>query len=70
MPVATIVENLAAGAGLDDVLILYEGLDRKRVQAVIEFAGLRLDRTGSSAEARHDQPVPTSGLPGTLTSTP
>jgi len=43
MPVATIFENLAAGAGLDDVLTWYEGLDRKQVRAVIEFAARSLD---------------------------
>lgn len=40
MPVATIFENLEAGASVDDVLTWYEGLDRKQVQAVIEFAAL------------------------------
>lgn len=44
MPVATIFENLAAGAGLDDVLTWYEGLDRKQVEAVMEFAARNLDR--------------------------
>ncbi len=43
MPVATIFENLEAGASLDDVLNWYEGLDRKQVQAVIEFAARSLD---------------------------
>ena len=43
MPVATIFENLEAGASLDDVLAWYEGLDRKQVQAVIEFAARSLD---------------------------
>jgi uncharacterized protein (DUF433 family) len=43
MPVATIFENLEAGASLDDLLIWYEGLDRKQVQAVIEFAARSLD---------------------------
>ena len=43
MPVATIFENLEAGAGLDDVMSWYEGLDRKQVQAVIEFAARSLD---------------------------
>jgi uncharacterized protein (DUF433 family) len=43
MPVATIFENLEAGASLDDVLTWYEGLDRKQVQAVIEFAARSLD---------------------------
>jgi uncharacterized protein (DUF433 family) len=43
MPVATIFENLEAGASLDDVLAWYEGLDRKQVQSVIEFAARSLD---------------------------
>ena len=43
MPVATIFENLEAGASLEDVLKWYEGLDRKQVQAVIEFAARSLD---------------------------
>ena len=43
MPVATIFENLEAGASLDEVLTWYEGLDRKQVQAVIEFAARSLD---------------------------
>ena len=47
MPVATIFENLEAGASLDDVLAWYDGLDRKQVQAVIEFAARSLDLTAS-----------------------
>lgn len=43
MPVATIFENLEAGASLDELLKWYEGLDRKQVQAVIEFAARSLD---------------------------
>jgi uncharacterized protein (DUF433 family) len=43
MPVATIFENLEAGASLDDLLSWYDGLDRKQVQAVIEFAARSLD---------------------------
>ena len=43
MPVATIFENLEAGASLDDLMSWYEGLDRKQVQAVIEFAARSLD---------------------------
>ena len=35
MPVATIFENIEAGASLDDVLAWYEGLDRKQIQAVL-----------------------------------
>ena len=47
MPVATIFENLEAGASIDDVLAWYEGLDRKQVQAVIEFAARSLDLTAT-----------------------
>ena len=43
MPAATIFENLQAGASIDDVLAWYDGLDRKQVQAVIEFAARSLD---------------------------
>ena len=38
MPVATIFQNLEAGANIDDVLEWYDGLDREQVKAVIEFA--------------------------------
>jgi uncharacterized protein (DUF433 family) len=48
MPVATIFENLEAGASLDDLLSWYDGLDRKQVQAVIEFAARSLDLTTSA----------------------
>ena len=47
MPVATIFENLEAGASIDDVLTWYEGIDRKQVQAVIEFAARSLDLTAT-----------------------
>ena len=46
MPVATIFENLEAGANIDDILAWYDGLDRDQVKAVIEFA-----------ERSHDAPV-------------
>lgn len=38
MPVATIFENLEAGASLDDILEWFDGLDREQVRAVIDFA--------------------------------
>ena len=47
MPVATIFENIESGASLDDVLAWYEGLDRKQIQAVIEFAARSLDLTAT-----------------------
>jgi len=43
MPVATIFENLEAGANIDNILEWYDGLDRDQVKAVIEFAARSLD---------------------------
>ena len=43
MPVATIFENLEAGANIDYILAWYDGLDRDQVKAVIEFAARSLD---------------------------
>ena len=43
MPVATIFQNLEAGANLDDILEWYDGLDRAQVRAVIDFAVRSLD---------------------------
>lgn len=43
MPVATIFENLAAGANIDDIVEWFDGLDRKQVRAVIDFAARSLD---------------------------
>jgi uncharacterized protein (DUF433 family) len=48
MPIATIIENLAAGADLEDVL-WYEGLGRTQVQEVISFAARSLDSAGTEA---------------------
>lgn len=45
MPVATIFENLEAGANIDDILTWYDGLNRDHVKAVIEFAARSLDRS-------------------------
>jgi uncharacterized protein (DUF433 family) len=38
MPVATIFENLAAGANIDDILEWFDGLRREQVEAIIDFA--------------------------------
>jgi uncharacterized protein (DUF433 family) len=43
MPVATIFENVEAGANLDDIINWYDGLDRDQVKAVIDFAVRSLD---------------------------
>lgn len=38
MPVSAILENLGAGAGIDDIVEWFDGLDREQVKAAIEFA--------------------------------
>jgi uncharacterized protein (DUF433 family) len=38
MPVATIFENLEAGANIDDILEWFDGINREQVVAVIDFA--------------------------------
>ena len=38
MPVATIFENLEAGANIDDIMEWFDGLKREQVVAVIDFA--------------------------------
>jgi uncharacterized protein (DUF433 family) len=43
MPVATVFENLGAGANIDDILEWFDGLDREQVKAVIDFAARSLD---------------------------
>ena len=43
MPVATIFQNLEAGASLDDILCWFDGLDREQVKAVIDFAARSLE---------------------------
>ena len=43
MPVATIFENIEAGANIDDSMEWFDGLDREQVKAVIEFAARSLD---------------------------
>lgn len=52
MPVSVIFENLAGGANIDDIMTWFEGLDRKQVEAVIEFAARSLEVTPSSALSR------------------
>ena len=44
MPVAAIFENIEAGASIDDIMEWFDGLDRKKVKAVIEFAARSLDK--------------------------
>lgn len=44
IPVSAIFENLEAGANIDDIMEWFDGLDRERVKAVIEFAVRSLDK--------------------------
>ncbi len=43
MPVATIFDNLEAGANIDDILQWFDGFDREQVKAVIDFAARSLE---------------------------
>ena len=38
MPVAAVFENLEDGMSIDEIVELYDGLNREQVQAVLEFA--------------------------------
>ena len=38
MPVSGVIENIQAGASVDDVMDWFDGLDRNSVEAVITFA--------------------------------
>jgi uncharacterized protein (DUF433 family) len=49
MPVAAIFDNLAAGANIDNIMEWFDGLDRKQVEAVIEFAARSLDKAPAYA---------------------
>jgi uncharacterized protein (DUF433 family) len=44
MPVPAFFENLEAGAYIDDIMEWFDGLDRDRVRAVIEFAARSPDK--------------------------
>ena len=48
MPVATIFENLEAGANIDDILKWFDGLDREQVKAVIDFAARSLEEPATA----------------------
>jgi len=47
MPVATVFENLEAGANLDEIMSWYDGLDGEQVKAVLDFAARSLDASAS-----------------------
>lgn len=50
MPVATIFQNLEAGANIDDILEWFDGITREQVVTVIDFAA-RSAASGSEARA-------------------
>jgi uncharacterized protein (DUF433 family) len=45
MPVATIFENLEAGASIDNIIGWFDGLKREQVEAVIDFVARSLDES-------------------------
>ena len=45
MPVATIFENLEAGASIDNIVEWFDGIKREQVEAVIDFVARSLDKT-------------------------
>ena len=47
MAVAAIIENLEPGASVREILEWFDGLERRQVEAVIEFAARSLDRPPS-----------------------
>ena len=49
MPVSAIIENIEAGASIDDIMDWFDGLDREQVRAVIEFAARSLDKPPAHA---------------------
>lgn len=47
MPVATIFENLEAGASIDNIVEWFDGVKREQVEEVIEFVARSLDETSA-----------------------
>lgn len=43
MPVAAVFENLEDGMSIDEIVQLYDGLTREKVQSVLEFAARSLE---------------------------
>jgi uncharacterized protein (DUF433 family) len=43
MPVAAVFENLEDGISIDEIVQLYDGLTREKVQSVLEFAARSLE---------------------------
>ena len=52
MPVSAIIENLEAGANIDDIMAWFDGLNREQVKAVIEFAARSLDKPTAMGSVR------------------
>jgi uncharacterized protein (DUF433 family) len=44
MPVAAIFENIAAGASIDNLMEWFDGLDRRQLRAVIEYAARSFEK--------------------------
>lgn len=44
MPVSGVLENLEAGASIDEIMEWFDGLDRDQVEAVIAFAARSRER--------------------------
>jgi len=47
MPVATIFDNLEAGASIDNIVEWFDGVKREQVEEVIEFVARSLDETSA-----------------------
>jgi uncharacterized protein (DUF433 family) len=43
IPVAAVFENLEDGLGIDEIVKLFDGLDREQVRTVLEFAAQSLE---------------------------
>ena len=50
MPVSGVLENLEAGATIDEIMEWFDGLDREQVEAVISFAARSRERTPAYAK--------------------
>jgi uncharacterized protein (DUF433 family) len=48
MPVAAVFENLEDGLTIDDIVEMFDGLTRKQVQAVLDFAAQSLEAPSPS----------------------
>jgi uncharacterized protein (DUF433 family) len=53
MPVATIFENIEAGASIDDIMEWFDGLNREQVKAVVHFAAQSLKKPPAFIDNAH-----------------